>query len=126
MNTKLLLEVKEAILDEPRKFHMADFFMSDTNSPCGTAACIAGHAMMIHQGQPDLKFGLELCGNYEGPAALALELNRHQLNRLFYSECWPLDLAETYDEAEGDENRPLMAKIAAERIDRFIATNGEE
>lgn len=48
MNTELLQRVKAAILAEPESFDMALYFDESENSPCGTVACIAGHALAIH------------------------------------------------------------------------------
>lgn len=50
MNTELLLKVKSAILAEPRKFTMSQWAGKDEDSPCGTSACIAGHAVAIERG----------------------------------------------------------------------------
>lgn len=120
MNTELLLKVKAAILAEPLKFNMASFFSADG---CGTTACIAGHAIAIDYGELDLsKWDQFAAYHLKGRSALGLDDG--QANRLFYSELWPHEIFERYEDASEASNRSLMAEITAERIDHFIATNG--
>ncbi len=125
MNTELLLKVKAAILADPLKFDMCAFFTADESSPCGTTACIAGHAVAIDSGELDLsKWNQFSSYHFKGQSVLGLDDG--QSNRLFYSEAWPRELYDRYIDASEASNRPLVASISAERIDHFIATNGED
>ena len=125
MNKKLLLRVKAQILAEPKQFIMGTWY---TNFPdifdgdlwegvkvpnCGTAACIAGWIVALHN---NIKLNKAIGGH--GTAAMYLNIRRYEANRLFYVENWPGDLRARWDNAKSLEER---AQIAAERIDRFIA-----
>lgn len=145
MNTELLLKVKAAILEEPKRLDMSDWAMSefdmkllpeDIQPPCNTVACIAGWAISIHNNI----FGEELYtlvkskpaqyaaeGVYDhyhfGPhfeAKGLLELTEEQADSLFYREYWPLQFRAPYTNAA--QGSILRAKLAADRIDHFIAT----
>jgi len=129
MNTELLLKVKEQILKESRQFDMHSWFTthSPTNEPipnCGTAACIGGWAIALSANlklsEADSKFQ-----ELPRPRTL-LELNYDQGHRLFFTSDWPSKMAKDYEIAYDTSNFAIAAKIAAERIDLFIATKGEQ
>lgn len=123
MNTELLLKVKAAILAEPLKFDMCWWFLESDDSPCGTAACIAGHAVAIDQKFKTLKRGLKMNDEVESLAKNALMLTEVQSFRLFGVGYWPPEFEQKYFVANTPQE---MAKVAADRIDHFIATDGEE
>jgi len=165
MNIELLLQIKERILAEPAQFVMGDVFLSDVGRAyedrgdirresiphCGTAACIAGWAIALHE-QTDPKTARTLMRKRTGPGsaatwdALAVSVlgltpsarwadggkGGGQRDALFFVSGWPRDLQERWDEAaDGAEDDPqaaleTRAQIAAERIDRFIAAGGND
>lgn len=114
MNTKLLLKVKRKILKYPQLFDMSWF--TSANS-CGTTHCIGGWAKVFS------KSDKVDCG---------LEITTKQCDKLFYVNFWPepfrtkyLDLCtgsvlRAWTPKPGNERK--VAKVAAERIDYFIAT----
>lgn len=121
MNTRLLRRIQKQILKEPRQFVMDAFFSrmrydNKTIPNCGTAACIAGHAVSIsHRLTPE-----QSIRRFAYPAAAArtaLELDREQGNNLFYFEQWPRQFRKR------SEDNP---KQAVARIEHFIKTKGEE
>ena len=135
MNKELLLKVKEAILREPENFRMDRWLHKrQPNDPtCNTTACIGGWAVVLHENstpvaeyykraEVDFVFGEKV----EPLATEFLGLDYEQKERLFYDENWPWEFESRFRDAERDKNKTLMAQIAAERIDHFIATNGEE
>jgi len=139
MNTELLLKVKQKILDEPKQFIMAEWFAKEWNineqlsnlepqrvvPNCKTAACIAGWTLCIsEQLTPDIISRRK--GEIFSPflkARQELDISLEQADRLFYTNGWPHILNFKYSNAYTPEER---ANVAAERIDHFIKTNGEE
>lgn len=120
MNTELLLKVKEQILQEPERFDMRNWVWGDG---CNTTGCIAGWAVAIGEDRPlsmDLQFVKGL-GCVVDRAQRLLDLSDPAKMRLFHSEAWPHHVAAAYNNAD----QRVRAKIAAKRIDLFIASNGE-
>jgi hypothetical protein len=119
MNTFLLLKAKSAILAAPEHFSMREW-------DCGSTACIAGWVARIA--------GIERRISHLFPTDLVraqLKLNWLEFDRLSLVSAWPSDLGERFSvaeirNAEFHDNDPELAEIAAERIDRFIATDGRE
>lgn len=132
MNTKLLRKIKKHILEEPKRFIMHSLIKTKergvgtyyddagkktTFAPCGTAACIAGWATLL-SGNKDSKdedvwqFGAKVLG---------LDIVQQYL--LFYSHNWPDKFEEAFRAAK---NRKKRAEIAADRIEHFIKTKGQE
>lgn len=125
MNTELLMEVRQRILDEPRQFDMDVFFESHADIPnCGTAACIAGWAIALSEKTtPKEAKNRNFSLDYEILAVRALRIDFHQANRLFYVGTWPAEFQSRFRmSVESDER----AQVAAERIDHFIKTEGAE
>lgn len=132
---ELLTDIKFNILACPETFRMESEFQPEKQSPCGTAACIAGHSCAIQfeaeklvDAQDKTSYGSQ------SPMALSREflgLDRKQSERLFYLSThawwdegkWPAKLEKRYWASTTPEDR---AKVAAERIDLFIATRGNE
>lgn len=133
MNIKLLQKIKKAILKEPRRLEMeswaskverGEFSNPKHYPPCGTAACIAGHAVWLENPKA---FKAAIIGKKEKEidqrAQRLLQITQGQSARLFYVTWWPYDLSDQYREA----NTPLKrARIAVKRIDRFIESDGTE
>lgn len=133
MNVELLQQVKQRILAEPEHFDM-DYWVAET---CGTVCCIGGWAARLSGFVHISADGETWFPTAKGRRALrdrgcfdddpdvfaaALELEDDGAT-LFHVEAWPADLADRYASANSYFKR---AQIAAERIDRFIATEGRE
>lgn len=135
MNTTLLKKVKAAILKHPDQFEMNRYFAGFlggklTSSPggCGTAACIGGWAVHLRLGNETLKQSQLTaydcgCSPVRIQAEDALSLSRETASRLFYASYWPVRFRRRYDMAKRPKTR---ARAAADRIDHFIKTKGEE
>jgi hypothetical protein len=135
MNVKLLEQVKRSILAHPKRFVMDsfieakkltgdDFFFADDGTEvkfdhCGTAACIAGWTCLIKMKQKAINAEL----NFHVSGMGYLGLDGDEAGRLFYAESWPREFYHRYNAARTQAKR---AKIAAARIDHFIATEGRE
>lgn len=129
MNVKLLEQVKGAILKHPENFDMELYaygtVVADKQAPpeCGTTACIAGWAIAIHDGvvEEPQSIGQEM--KIWQRAEEVLDLDSEQGRTLFHVSKWPEVFRRGYKCAESDAD---MAQIAAERIDRFIVSNGRD
>lgn len=132
LNVKLLRKIQKHILKEPERLVMkfqlvrrqsgteieGDSDRTHRIPPCGTAACIAGWALILTN--MPLEEG-SAWGDYVVPKANELlgmigGVWRHSL---FDLEEWPHQFFSQYDKAE---TAPERAKIAAERIDHLIKT----
>jgi hypothetical protein len=127
MNIKLLNQIKEAITNEPRQFVMENFFYVDEHIPnCGTACCIAGWAIAIHNNCNPVtahSIAAKKLNYYDAQAEEILNIPIDLGRSLFYIERWPMQFNYRWRFATDAVER---AKIACDRIDHFIATNGEE
>jgi hypothetical protein len=127
MNIELLTSVKERILAEPGSFDMNDWFTWRDSSPCGTAACIAGHGYRIrYEPKETLAEACKNCLTDERSIqylmADAFDINQSMMSNLCYLRCWPQEFASRYRNALAPKDK---AKAAADRIDYFIKTGGE-
>ena len=127
LNKTLLLKIKQAILDEPRGFQMSAFAKAKSQQSvcddygltwefprCGTALCIAGHAVALSGGDPDGRSVLS-------EARELLGIRSHFASySLFYAHDWPKRLEKKFFDAKTPEER---AQVGAERIDLFLAEN---
>jgi hypothetical protein len=114
MNTELLLKVKERILAHPKALEMATWGIAVPESThCGTLACIAGHAVHIATGR------VELGRRAERTAKELLGISPDQAFRLFFVDEWPPNFFNSY---ANTKDKVKAAKVAADRIDHFIAT----
>jgi hypothetical protein len=137
MNVALLRKVKSHILHHPNQFLMTDWiikrwgddqkqFSGDGQKQkfdeCGTAGCIAGWACMIKLKQARLDWDVPAKGQ------TILGLDDDQAERLFFVHDWPEKMREEYISNMNDSPGSLenRARIAAQRIDHFIKTKGEE
>lgn len=127
INVKLLRKVKKHILEEPSRFFMNSVIVRGAPGAkvtldgiereipkCGTAACIAGWACIL-SGETE-PIGMSR-------AEKLLGLDDHGGTRLFVEDCWPDKFHRRWQQSKTLITR---AKIAAERIDHFIATKGRE
>lgn len=139
MNVKLLEKVKAAILAEPAQFLMTTWFADSDDDysyrpydrarkvpNCGTAACIAGWALTIGRRYRNPRNAASRLGR-EGSigldAARAIGVPYRFAQMLFIVSYWPHAFKERWSMA----STPLQrARVAAQRIDRFIATDGRE
>ena len=108
MNVELLLKIKEQILKEPENFVMSVYH-------CGTAHCIGGWAQVMTGPRVDSMVTTD--------ALNALDISLAQGDKLFYVAGWPTKFRLAY---VNDVTREGRVKAAVDRIDHFIATNGEE
>lgn len=148
INVELLERVKAHILEEPRRFDMSTFvarasdpsllLAPDMRPACGTVACIAGWAVFLSSGLPK-KITEDLYESIESHAAgllgLGLEAGdlddeeddpdgESEVSRLFYVPNWPAEFRRRYRHTENDPT--ARARVAADRIDHFLKTNGAE
>jgi len=136
VNVKLLEKVRAAILAEPAQFVMSELYsegeaLGSFDVPrkipnCGTAACVAGWAVTLGARFRNPKTASASSfrnGWMAERAEELLVLNYVQGNRLFYVHEWPQSFLDRWRE---DETLKGRARIAAERIDHFIATDGAE
>jgi hypothetical protein len=141
VNIELLKKIKAHVLASPKSFRMDHW-------NCGTAMCIAGWACALTGQRWALSDDdIRVLVSDENPgtvAADALDIgpfqphmarDRHAAaTRLFFVNAWPEQFQGRYDRERYDEDgEPRedvdyagLAQIAAERIDHFIATNGQE
>lgn len=127
MNVELLQKIKQAILEEPRRIDMTSWALhplSVENPPaCNTVACIAGWAVALTN---NLR-GKALSGFEDGieyTAEKYLDLPYPFSRRLFYMSRWPRTFQERLIYLS--PRTPEYARVVADRIDHFIATEGRE
>ena len=134
MNVELLKKVATKL---KRMRHKKHFDMRDwaKKTDCGTAACIAGH-VLLGEGYK-LKFEphpyspkfISPKGHLVDPEIAArriLKLSEGQAERLFKAMQWPGKFGggwARYNDRNPKFNNP---KVAAARIEHFIATKGKE
>lgn len=131
-NVELLERIARRLsrIRHKRHFNMKDWARQ---TRCGTAACIAGHVLLLEGGQPanyascvGNARAMKVTNLFKMPsgsvetayngAMQRLKLTAEEANRLFYSDAWP----DGYSRGRSD---PI---VAAARIRHFIATEGKE
>lgn len=139
MNVKLLRKVQKHILEEPKRFAMSNYLVKknedetvfftgigrgnakkvyNRNWPkCNTVACIAGWAVVL-SGEDFTDYSFR----WSSGAAELLDLTDEDSSRLFEPTEWPKE----FQKGTSNDGRMATARIAARRIDRFIATKGAE
>lgn len=139
MNIELLRQVQEKIR-QTGKVYMPAWFIDDldpSENNCGTIGCIAGWACMIEDGTDVAVRTFKDAANAIGSGMAyeygqrALEIDRSQALRLFSMANWPEKFRDEYNALEVAqlsrfERNCAKAKVTSDRIDHFIATNGEE
>jgi hypothetical protein len=126
INFRLLRKIQNHIMEEPRRVVMSRLalkegeftkFIEDAPkkfAPCGTAACIAGWALILSGEKP---FTLNESGLGAESAQELLGLNGNEQTSLFHLWAWPETFSEKYHKAKFPKQR---AKIVSDRIDYFI------
>lgn len=146
MNVPLLDKVKERLTAFPHRFSMANWvrnapghdtldqyprfgpkdakILLDSQTACGTVACIGGLAIIIDtaEGEQEHVFNedVETAGIWKH-ARKILDLTSEQADRLFLLHAWPEPYCRQYT-----EHWPNRAQIAVSRINHFIRTGGAE
>jgi hypothetical protein len=149
MNIERLLAVRDNILAFPEQYNQQFIIRSHS---CGAEACIAGRALLMFHPRsaaiknwfcsPSLLPTCPFDGTSFEAAGDLLGLTDEQTERLFSEvDLWPTDTTqEEYEEYGTEDKWPYKyarayvdavtdserAKVAAERIDHFIATEGRE
>jgi hypothetical protein len=134
MNVELLRKVEKHILEEPKRLYMRSWIVREDHArvlithvgetrgfaQCGTAACIAGWAVLLsHENtENELRLGMDVY--YE--ARTLLGLNTHEADRLFDPIGWP----RMFDAGTRDDGSEIAAETTVERIEHFIETGGRE
>ncbi len=120
MNIELLEKVKRQILCEPSQFNMMFF-------ECYGVRCILSWAVELSD-LDELYIDTFQIKHVMTKASYVLDIDIEQCHRLGYVERWPEEFRYAYKNVDGqsDVMQRLRAKIAAERIDHFIATEGRE
>lgn len=134
MNTKLLRQIKEHILAEPKRLYMGEWIRRKTHpnqmimdreyhyrefAGCDTAACIAGWAVLLSSPKPD---SVGQLGGVSEQATNLLDLSQDSAYRLFAPRRWP----EQFWDGTKDDGTRHTAQVAAARIEHFISTEGAE
>lgn len=122
MNIDLLLEVKEKILQQPYNFGMNAWDgRNSLDEECETAHCIGGWGVFLMR-QKAVNFrDFQLSSLRE-----LFQIDEEQDERLFHTDSWPHQFENAYEDAQQKRDLRLCAKVAAKRIDHFIATEGRE
>lgn len=114
MNIQMLQQIKAEILAKPASLRMDVW-------TCGSAHCIAGHACVLAGVEMPRRGGRLRDGRTVLEAATkVLGLSIASRHRLFDVAEWPDSFQFAYRDALGDHAE--QARIAADRIDRFMAT----
>lgn len=138
MNVSKLRKVKDHILEEPKRFLMANwirfsekgrrgftfFTLNDKKkkrefAKCGTAACLGGWTVLLHRKNMTPEKMVE--SDVQSEASRILGLDCEESERLFLQSQWPEQFRTFKDSGSVQD-----AQIAADRIEHFIQTNGAE
>lgn len=119
MNTTLLTQIRDHILEEPKRVTMEDWlqripkeWVTDRDPACGTIGCIAGWAVVL--GLPRRKYVYNVSTTARG----VLELSVEEARWLFYVGGWPNQFRESLHTLS--PRTPEYAAVVAKRIDYFI------
>lgn len=140
---KLLQQVKRAILKEPKQFWMKHWFKQSHDIPnCRTAACIGGWLYTFTNSRKKPSSGVKCLSkiigvidydgngnskttNFDGSSGVIAdtmcELGIKNYDKLVNFAYWPIQFAKIHE-----EGTPEYAQQAADRIDHFIKTDGQE
>ena len=135
MNVKLLRKIQKHILAEPRRLAMCDWIqrgkpgqeltfqdgsvIGQTYAECGTAACIAGWAVILSSKRTPKDSDTVL-----DRAIKILGITEYQSDSLFLRSLgWPQKFSQAYLAAKTPSGK---ARVAVRRIDHFIKTKGAE
>lgn len=138
MNVERLKRVREQILAEPARFDMNDYVSpvyDERQERCGTALCMAGFAALDagfivlrdapRDGTARVYYDTTTAGAAYATGtkmfAAALDIDGDQAQALFHHSGWPGAFYKAFRDAETSLAR---ARVAAARIDAFIASGG--
>jgi len=108
--------------------------------PCGTVACLAGSAMVLEAKRLGLETWHQVCRpdeNYEQFGMRYFNLDKDQIEALFYATQWPIHYGTLYEHFASDffhcrhphvvrYIKKQMVHILELRIEFFIRTNGTD
>lgn len=137
LNIELFKKVRDRIATIPESYRQSSWWASSTDAPCGTAACLAGEAIIcaaptIEEGIAELKalvneerdldvperaaelLGLE--GNYWSQNAGETEIFQG------FGEGWPEPYRSQFSKANDQGDVIGMAKAAVAYLDHIIET----
>lgn len=134
MNTELLLKVKAHILEEPKRICMNTWIVNTAQClrvkglmtpKCGTVGCIYGWGRILAKGAKawNNRWTPPEVFSFEDKATL-FGLDTAEGRRLFLDAFWPVQFEERLAVAKPQSS--AYARVVADRIDHFIATNGAE
>lgn len=117
MNVELLQRTRDAILANAEAFDIHRWGWEENNRKisCNSPACISGWAVHLAGGP------MEDRGHGEWPQYL--DLTKTQEMDLFYLYRWPMQFRKEFWSAP---DKQAVARVAAARIDHFVATEGRE
>lgn len=122
MNVELLKKIKIQILKEPLQFDMGKWFTLAPGIPnCGTAACIAGWAVALHEGitpEAARQSKHAHAAFFISGARKALDISTSMSDRIFFDGYWPEPFCARHQKARSPQER---AQVAADYIDHLIA-----
>lgn len=125
---KLLQQVKRAILKEPKQFFMKGWFKQYYDIPnCRTAACIGGWLYIFTNRRKKPSSGVNCLSKKQlEVSSYVLIETMHKVGiknyiRLINFNMWPSQFTTVTE-----EGTPEYAQQAADRIDHFIKTDGQE
>lgn len=131
MNTKLLNKIIRHIREKPKRFDMKILAKKSRLTPCGTAACIAGWAVLLTRAdKQDKKSFHSLIDSgllsfwYAGASAIGLD--QEEARQLFETYNWPTRYRAPFNRAEHLGHHRKAVEIAVRRIRHFIKTKGVE
>lgn len=129
LNTKLFRKIQKHILEKPRRLAMVWWLQEKTDyeprvrdegelkshefAECGTAACIAGWAVLL---SPKAAKSIDVC-EIRKKAERLLGVTKAEGSKLFSVAFWPPKFAQKYWEARTPRAK---AKATSERIDYFL------
>lgn len=128
MNVELLRAVQKTILEEPLRIDMESWAREDNTVPCGTAGCIFGWGMALTTNLRKNELIAAIWPEVAFAGAMAtsniFDLTPRQKDVLFYLDNWPAYLQHKLLGLK--EQTPEYAAVVSERIDRFIASDGQD
>ena len=137
MNIQILNEIKKKIKEEPYQFEMSEWFTTllecKDSKPvpnCGTAACIAGWAISIHNKvnpREAYRIAIRSSMSQRTQACEILDINLEQGERLFMTYNWPEKFRLSKSGVAFKYlTKKQQAALAIKRINHFIKTEGRE
>lgn len=135
MNVERLKAIAERIVEKPESFYMEHWRIEDDSytfrfpgQNCGTACCMAGHALDIahEEGRRTSPYPELGSGGWVDSAMYELDLTRSQSTKLFLLQFWPGEYFREYTAARRRNDWAGAACAGAKRLKHFIETDGKE